>query len=90
MNVIFDDDFFKKLKKLNNPSLIAQLNKVVTKILEAKKIEDIPNLKKLSGFSTYYRIRSGQYRIGVKIQAPDVIIIVMAHRSNIYNIFPPK
>lgn len=48
MNIEFAGDFFKSLKKLNNPALQTQVNKVIETIEAAKTITEIPNLKKLS------------------------------------------
>jgi mRNA interferase RelE/StbE len=49
-----------------------------------------PNLgiKKLSGFPDAYRIRSGNYRIGMFLEGDKVIFARVAHRKDIYKIFP--
>ena len=49
---------------------------------------DIWSFSKLSGHDAYYRIRVGDYRIGVEV-AEDVIIFVrILHRKDIYRYFP--
>ncbi|MEQ6118067.1 hypothetical protein [Reichenbachiella sp. MALMAid0571] len=47
-----------------------------------------PNIKKLVGFSDAYRIRSGNIRIGVFVDGDTIEFARIAHRKNIYNIFP--
>lgn len=40
--------------------------------------------------SNYYRIRVGQYRIGSEYLKPDIILITIMTRGDIYKHFPPK
>jgi mRNA interferase RelE/StbE len=68
--------------------MAAHLDKTIENVLDAKKINDINNLKKLQGFKEYYRIRIGAYRIGVKIIDDTVIFSVFDHRKDIYKRFP--
>lgn len=42
-----------------------------------------------AGYS-YYRIRIGQYRMGIEYVAPDLIVITIGVRGDIYKTFPPK
>jgi mRNA-degrading endonuclease RelE of RelBE toxin-antitoxin system len=51
-------------------------------------MHNIANLKKLKGHLTAYRIRSGDYRIGIFIENKVVIFACFAHRKDIYNEFP--
>ncbi len=46
-------------------------------------------MKKMTGYSSYYRIRVGDYRVGVELITPDTLrFITVAHRKDIYSIFP--
>ncbi len=56
--------------------------------MSASSLEQIPSIKKLKGFKTAYRIRSGNYRIGIALQNEKVIFVAFAHRKDIYRIFP--
>lgn len=33
---------------------------------QSNNFDNLPNLKKLKGYTNYYRIRTGNYRIGLK------------------------
>jgi mRNA interferase RelE/StbE len=46
------------------------------------------NIKKLAGFDMYYRIRVGDYRIGVKLEKDIVYFVVVEHRKDVYKTFP--
>jgi mRNA interferase RelE/StbE len=54
----------------------------------ATNVSQIKGLKKLSGYDAYYRIRVGDYRIGVKIENTLVFFVVFDHRKDIYKGFP--
>ncbi|WP_373513921.1 type II toxin-antitoxin system RelE/ParE family toxin [Persicitalea sp.] len=54
----------------------------------AKTPSDIKNLKKLKGAHNCYRIRVGEYRIGVIIEGHTVEIIRFLSRKNVYDQFP--
>ena len=51
-------------------------------------INQIPKFEKLKGFKIYYRIRSGDYRIGLKYEFSKITIIRVLHRKEIYKYFP--
>ena len=57
-------------------------------VKEVNKIEDVPGVKKLSGFNDAFRIRSGNYRIGVFVDGKVVQFARVAHRKDIYKLFP--
>ena len=51
---------------------------------------DIRKLKerKVKGEKKFYRIRVGDYRLGVKIEGETVTFIRFLHRKDIYRYFP--
>lgn len=89
MIVEFDKSFEKSLDKIRDKSLFSRIEKSIEIIEKANNLEDIPGIKKLSGFKSYYRIRIGDYRLGFeKIDPKKVRIIIIAHRKDIYKAFP--
>lgn len=67
------------------------LNKIADCIEHVEKITfigEIRNLKKLKGSNTYFRIRMGDYRIGLMIDQGTVTFVRFLHRRDIYNYFP--
>ncbi len=51
-------------------------------------LNEIPNLKKLKGFPDYYRIRFGNYRVGLRIEEETIIFERVMHRKDIYRYYP--
>jgi mRNA interferase RelE/StbE len=51
-------------------------------------IESFGGFEKLKGYAGYYRVRFGDYRVGVKYEG-DVLVFERAlHRKEIYRYFP--
>jgi len=79
------------LKDANNlPEEIKEsiLDIVFKQIPEIENVQDINNLKKLSGFKNFYRIRYSGYRIGITVQQDRVVFLRVLHRKDIYKFFP--
>ena len=89
MNVEFTRRFQKDFYQLSkNNNLAKLLDAVIENVVNASKLSDIKNLKKLQGFKIYYRIRLGTFRIGVKIEKDTVIFAAFDKRKDIYKNFP--
>lgn len=88
MNYCFEASFERDFKKNRNKKLAAQIIEAVTNVGNAKKWQDIPNIKKLTGYKTAYRIRCNDYRIGIFIENGTATFAAFDHRSKIYKHFP--
>ncbi len=89
MIVSFDKSFEKSLDKVSNRLLFPKIEKFISALEAARSLDDLPNIKKLTGFKNYYRYRIGDYRIGMeRISDQSIRLIVIAHRKDIYTIFP--
>lgn len=85
----FDKAFSKSLDKIKDNALLNRIEKIIVKIEKTDLIENIPNTKKLTGFTKYYRIKIGDYRLGFeKIDTNTIRLIIIEHRKNIYRKFP--
>lgn len=88
MQVEFTKKFIKSFNKIKDKSTQKNISKTIVFVEHCTNINEIPKLKKLKGYSTYYRIRLGDYRLGLKIQKNVVYFADVAHRKDIYNKFP--
>jgi mRNA interferase RelE/StbE len=55
---------------------------------DAKHINEIPNIKKMTGHPTAYRYRKGKYRIGFYYEHDTILFAAFAPRDKIYRKFP--
>jgi mRNA interferase RelE/StbE len=93
MVVILKNGFVKELKKLP-PHTQALVHQVLKTLRDSKTLEssnlDLTRMEGQKKSESYYRVRVGQWRIGIEYDHPDVIVITILSRGNIYKHFPPK
>jgi mRNA interferase RelE/StbE len=68
LKVHYRESFLKDLHKIKNKGLLTRIEATILQVEAVSSIEEIHNLKKLRGGSSYYRIRIGDYRIGLVIE----------------------
>ena len=88
MIVEFSRLFLKDLDKITQPQIKANISSIIDQITKALTLSEIHNIKKLKGHNQTYRIRSGDYRIGINVENNVVGFGRVAHRKDIYKIFP--
>lgn len=88
MQIEITKKFGRQVDKCQNKKTRAALSKIIRDILQARNISEIRNIKKLKGFKNFYRIRMGDYRIGVATKDGKIVLAAFDHRSDIYTYFP--
>lgn len=88
MNVQFRASFSKDLRNIKNKNLLDRIRETIEHIERTQNLQDIANLKKLKGGSNYYRVRVGEYRIGLTIENDTVTFVRCLNRKEIYRYFP--
>ena len=88
MIVEFLTHFSDDLDNLTSEVVKNSVVKVIEQAESAKTLRDIRNLKKLKGYKSAYRVRLGDYRIGLIIEGGVVQFARILHRREIYRLFP--
>jgi mRNA interferase RelE/StbE len=89
MKVSFDASFLKSLDSIKDKKLADKLVKLISEVESANKLIEIKNIKRLVGFKYFYRVRIGDYRVGLELlNSEEVLFIIIAHRKDIYKLFP--
>ena len=89
MNTEFRKSFIRDLKKnVKDKRLIQSVHNAIIQVEESEDIFRIQNLKKLAADGNFYRIRVGDYRIGLVIKNDIVRFVRLMHRKDIYRYFP--
>ncbi|MDR2009619.1 MAG: hypothetical protein LBQ22_03980 [Bacteroidales bacterium] len=90
MNVELERKFLKDIPEIRSVATLDNIEKIISIVETAKKVNDIPNIKKLKGHKTAYRIRTGVYRIGLYIEQSTARFVRILPRKDIYKYFPEK
>lgn len=88
MEVEFLEKFDNDLDLISQASVKNSILKFIEHFEKAKSIREIPSVKKLSGHKTAYRIRIGNYRLGLFAEGSKVQFARLVHRKDIYKVFP--
>jgi len=88
MKTLYEKSFGRDLKKIKDKRLLKQVQKIIAQVESATSLSDLQNVKKLEGYTTYYRIRVGEYRIGIEVLEGQVIFVCFMNRKDIYRYFP--
>lgn len=87
MIAIANEKFWKKAEKLKNRQVLENILAAIENVEVAHSQQDIRELKRLKG-AIAYRIRIGDYRIGVLIENDTIEFISVGHRKEFYKSFP--
>jgi mRNA interferase RelE/StbE len=88
MRVTFDQKFYKRLSKIKDKELLNRIRKAILNAEAATTVHEILHFKKLESSGDYYRIWIGDYRIGIELTGDTLCFITIAHRNDIYKLFP--
>ena len=88
MRAEFRTSFTRDLRRIRERALLRRVQETIEEVEAAESLLDIVHLKKLRAEGHYYRIRLGDYRIGLIIEGDLVSFIRCLHRNDIYRYFP--
>ena len=88
MEIKIDKSFQKDTRQIKDKSILQRIANTIANVQRAKTLKDIKNLKKIQGTQSMYRIRIGDYRLGIIVTDSTVEFIRCLHRKDIYKYFP--
>ena len=88
--VLYKKTFLKELKKLPQDVREKVENLSFNILPEIENLKDMRGLEKLVGYERFYKVRVGDYRVGIEIDAEKKIIVLcrVLHRKEIYRYYP--
>ncbi len=66
-----------------------QVKEIIEKLIVASSLQEVDAIK-LEGFKNAFRIRFGNYRIGIYLEGNQIILSRVLNRKDIYRYFPKK
>jgi len=88
VKVQFRKSFERDLSKIRDEDLLARIKMAIEEIENTEGLLDIRNIKKLKADRNCYRIRLGDYRIGLVEDGNIITFVRVLHRKEIYRYFP--
>ncbi|MGM1430718.1 type II toxin-antitoxin system RelE family toxin [Sphingobacterium lactis] len=88
MEVVFLSSFLDDIKKISDKKLKAKIKVFIIDLEHADTLDEISNVIKIKGFSTAYRLRIGDYRLGFFKDDNIIELARFVKRNDIYKVFP--
>jgi mRNA-degrading endonuclease RelE of RelBE toxin-antitoxin system len=81
--------FLKDLKKLKKQPIYSEIfDLTFTTLPKMNSLQDLSQIKGMKGYPNRYRIRVGDYRIGIEINQDTIEVMRVLHRREFYRYFP--
>lgn len=88
MNFETSKQFDKLVFKIRDKTLKVRLKNIIEKIAGAKRLDEISNVTPIVGYPGYYRIKFGDYRVGISLEEDTVWFLYFGKRDeNTYKKF---
>jgi mRNA interferase RelE/StbE len=88
VTVRFTESFVRDVRNIKDKGLLTRVRELIELVEQASHLGHIANLKKLRGGGNYYRIRVGDYRMGLTVEGDAATFVRFLHRKDIYRYFP--
>jgi len=88
LKVRFKKSFARDLQAVKDKVLLDRIKAVIDNVEKAKSLADVTGLKKLRAGTACYRIRVADYRVGLAVEADEIVFVTVLHRREIYRYFP--
>jgi mRNA interferase RelE/StbE len=89
VNVQYRQLFLKDLKKLKKTEIYERVYELAFVTLpNTDSLQDLVNVKAMTGYSGHYRIRLGDYRVGIFVGENSLEMMRVLHRREFYRYFP--
>ena len=89
MEIFYTKKFSKDIDSLSHDTKIKKrLLQIIEKLQQADFLTEINDVRKIQGYEEYYRLRVGDYRLGIKVTKDGIEMLRCLHRKDIYKKFP--
>lgn len=88
MEIRYHNQFNRDLRRLGNPSLADRVEQVIEELKAASTIRDLRGVSRMRAPGEHYRIRIGEYRLGITMDGHTAVLRHFLPRGEIYRRFP--
>ena len=88
MRTLFRKSFSRDVKKIKDSTVLERIQEAIRAVEDADTLSGIAGLKKMSGAENVFRIRVGDYRIGITLESDAVVFVRCLNRRDLYRFFP--
>ena len=88
MNLDPSPAFNRDLRRIRDRDLQRRITRKIQELESASSISEVSGIRSMRGWEHHYRIRIGDYRMGLAVDGNVVTLLRFLHRRDIYRHFP--
>ena len=88
MQVEFRPLFVRDLRAFKDRKLRQRIEALIMEVEAANSLAELRNIKVIQGSPNFYRLKVGDYRLGIYVKDDVVAFVRVLHRKEIYRYFP--
>lgn len=88
MKVEYHKSFERDLRRIRDRNILNRVKTLLLELEDADGLDSVADVKAMKGFPGYFRIRIGDYRMGLRRTDSGVRILRFLSRGDIYRKFP--
>lgn len=91
MKIKIDKSFDRDVSKIKDKNILRKLRAFISAVDKVNDITGVSHVKKLQGYHSFYRVKIGDYRLGLELTPDNMIIFTrFLHRKDVYRYFPRR
>lgn len=91
MRFRIEKSFDRDVGRIKDKKLLKKLRTFISTTENVDTIREISHMKKIEGYKSYYRVKIGEYRLGIEaVSEREVVFLRFLHRKDIYRYFPKR
>jgi mRNA interferase RelE/StbE len=88
MKISYSKKFLKQLAGVPSETRVKIEDFVFNELVSVSSISSLGKVEKMQGYDGFYKVRFGNYRLGLVIENDVITVKTVMHRREIYKFFP--
>ena len=88
MEVSYSKKFLKQLAGVPSETRVKIEVFVFNELVSVSSVSSLGKVEKMQGYDGFYKVRFGNYRLGLVIENEVITVKTVMHRREIYKFFP--
>ena len=88
MNVEPSRQFSRDVRRLGSVQIQRRLDQAIQELIEAADSIEVSGVRRLQAEGKHYRVRIGDYRLGITMEGETAVLRRFLPRGEIYRYFP--
>ena len=80
--------FSRDVRRLGSSQIRRRLDRAIQELIEAADITEVSGVRRLQAEGQHYRVRIGDYRLGITMDGEIAVLRRFLPRGEIYRYFP--